>query len=80
MSPFKSQTNQPAPNLEIEKWFQGRPSNVDQEKGNVLLISVFQVNCHGCFLYGIPESIEVHESFQGQPLKVWGLATAFEDF
>ena len=72
------QANPPAPNLEIDKWVQGTPSDITQEKGNVILIFVFQINCPGCFLYGIPEAIELYESFQERPFKVWGLATAFE--
>ena len=70
MSLCKSQTNPLAPNLEIEKWVQGIPSYIDQEKGKVLIIFVFQVNCPGCFLYGFPEVIELYESFQGQSMKV----------
>ena len=74
------QANPPAPNLEIDKWVQGTPSNITQEKGNVILIFVFQINCPGCFLYGIPEILDVFEKLQGQAFKIWGLATAFEDF
>lgn len=74
------QANPPAPNLEIDKWVQGTPSNITQEKGNVILIFVFQINCPGCFLYGIPEILDVFEKLEGQALKIWGLATAFEDF
>ena len=47
-----------APNLKVSKWVQGLPTNIDKEKENVVLIEVFQVNCPGCFLYGIPESID----------------------
>lgn len=72
--------DQPAPNLSIEQWVQGEPSNIDREKGQVILIAVFQVNCPGCFLGGLPEVIDLHDKYQGSPLKVWGLATAFEDF
>ena len=74
------QANPPAPNLEIDKWVQGTPSNITQEKGNVILIFVFQINCPGCFLYGIPEILDVFEKLEGQAFKIWGLATAFEDF
>ena len=56
------------------------PLNITQEKGNVILIFVFQINCPGCFLYGIPEILDVFEKLQGQAFKIWGLATAFEAF
>jgi len=75
-----SAVDQPAPNLDIAEWVQGPSSNIDQERGNVILIEVFQVNCPGCFLGGIPESIQTYLTFKGQPLKVWGMATAFEDY
>ena len=70
----------PAPNLQISKWIQGRPTNIDMEKGNVVLVEVFQVNCPGCFLYGIPEAINIYQKLRDEGLRVFGLATAFEDF
>jgi hypothetical protein len=69
-----------APNLEISTWVQGKPTNIDKEKGNLVLIEVFQVNCPGCFLYGIPEAIDIYRKYTDSGLKVLGLATAFEDF
>jgi len=44
------QVNEPAPNLFVDEWVQGEPSDIDREQGNVLLIEVFQVNCPGCFI------------------------------
>jgi hypothetical protein len=75
-----SQVNQKAPELMVESWVQGESSSIEQEKGNVILIKVFQVNCPGCFIHGFPEVIEIYNKYQGHPLVVWGLATAFEDF
>ena len=49
------EVNQPAPNLEVAEWVQGDPSNIDQERGKVILIEVIQVNCPGCFISGLPE-------------------------
>jgi hypothetical protein len=69
-----------APNLEVSTWIQGKPTNLDNEKGNVVLVEVFQVNCPGCFLYGIPEAIDIYRKYSDSGLKVLGLATAFEDF
>ena len=69
-----------APNLKISEWVQGNPTNLDQLRGKVVLVEVFQVNCPGCFLYGIPEAIEVYAKYRKEPLTVLGLATAFEDF
>ena len=70
----------PAPNLSISTWVQGAATNLDQQRGNVVLIEVFQVNCPGCFFSAIPEAIKVHEHFAAQPVTVLGVATAFEDW
>ena len=69
-----------APNLQVSTWVQGKPTNINNEKGNVVLIEVFQVNCPGCFLYSIPETIDIYRKYKDKGLTVLGLATAFEDF
>jgi hypothetical protein len=69
-----------APNLEVSTWVQGKPTNIDEERGNVVLVEVFQVNCPGCFLYSIPEVIDIYRRYREKGLTVVGLATAFEDF
>lgn len=69
-----------APNLKVSKWVQGMPTNIDKEKDNVVLVEVFQVNCPGCFIYGIPEAIEMYNKYHKDGLTVLGVATAFEDF
>ena len=69
-----------APNLKISKWVQGMDTNFDKEGDNVKLVEVFQVNCPGCFFYGIPEAINIHNKYKSEGLTVLGLATAFEDY
>jgi hypothetical protein len=69
-----------APNLTVFEWVQGRPTNIDKERGNVVLVEVFQVNCPGCFTYGIPNAVDMHKKYYPDGLRVLGLATAFEDF
>ena len=69
-----------APNVTVSTWVQGRPTNIDKEKGNVVLVEVFQVNCPGCFLHGIPEAIDLYKKYNDKGLTVLGVATAFEDF
>ncbi len=75
-----SPVNQPAPSLEIEEWVQGEGSTIADQAGKVIIITVFQVNCPGCFLGGLPETIELYEQFHDKGLVVWGLSTAFEDY
>ena len=76
----KAKIGEKAPNLKLSEWVQGLPSNIDQEKDHVVLVEVFQVNCPGCFLYGMPEAINIYNKFSDDGVRVWGVATAFEDF
>jgi len=69
-----------APNLKVSKWVQGIPTNFDQEKDQIVLVEVFQVNCPGCFMYGIPEAINIYNKYSSEGVTVLGVATAFEDF
>ncbi|MGQ0791610.1 MAG: TlpA family protein disulfide reductase [Nitrosopumilaceae archaeon] len=69
-----------APNLKVSQWIQGLPTNFDKEKDHVVLVEVFQVNCPGCFLYGIPEAINIYNRYHSEGVTVLGVATAFEDF
>jgi thiol-disulfide isomerase/thioredoxin len=69
-----------APPLEISEWVQGGPFNIGDLKGKVVVIEVFQVNCPGCFLYGIPEAVEIAKAYANRGVTVLGLATAFEDY
>ena len=71
---------QPAPNLSVSAWVQGGATNLDEQRGNVVLIEVLQVNCPGCFFSAIPEAIKVHDRFASRPVTVLGIATAFEDW
>jgi len=69
-----------APNIQVSKWVQGLPTNFDKEKDHIVLVEVFQVNCPGCFLYGIPEAINIYNKYHSEGVTVLGVATAFEDF
>lgn len=69
-----------APKIKLSEWVQGRPIDTTQEKGNVVVAEVFQVNCPGCFLYGLPEIINIYNRYQGEAIRIFGLATAFEDY
>jgi thiol-disulfide isomerase/thioredoxin len=69
-----------SPNLKVSEWVQGLPTNIDKEKDNVVLVEVFQVNCPGCFMYGIPQAIDIYQKYRKEGVTVLGVATAFEDF
>ena len=74
------QIGQKAPNLKVSKWLQGMDTNLDKQNDNIVVVEVFQVNCPGCFMYGIPESIEIYNKYKSEGVSVLGMATAFEDF
>ena len=74
------QINELAPDLEVAEWVQGQPSNISRQKGKIVIVTVFQVNCPGCFSVGFPEILEALQKFSDEPVIFWGLATAFEDF
>jgi hypothetical protein len=69
-----------SPNVKVSSWVQGLPTNIDKLLGNIVLIEVFQVNCPGCFLYGLPQAISIYEKYKDKGVKVFGIATAFEDY
>jgi len=69
-----------APNIKVSKWVQGLPTNFDKEKDQIVIVEVFQVNCPGCFLYGIPEAINIYNKYHSEGVTVLGVSTAFEDF
>jgi len=69
-----------APNIKVAKWIQGLPTNFEKEKDQIVVVEVFQVNCPGCFMYGIPEAIELYNKYHAEGVTVLGVATAFEDF
>jgi hypothetical protein len=76
----KAQLGSKAPALSVAEWLQGPPVNLEQLVGQVVLIEVFQVNCPGCFLYALPQAINLFQKYSSQGLSVLGIATAFEDF
>ena len=77
---MSAQVGKIAPNLKVSEWVQGNDTNLDQLRDNVVLVEVFQVNCPGCFMYGIPEAIEIFNKYKSKNVSVLGVATAFEDF
>ena len=69
-----------APNLHVSEWVQGLPTNIDKNIGKVVLVEVFQVNCPGCFMYALPNAVDIYKNNSRDDVVVLGLATAFEDY
>lgn len=76
----KLSIGQKVSSLPVADWVQGAPVDLKKLLGRVAMIEVFQVNCPGCFLYGLPQAIALHEKYHAGGLTVIGIATAFEDF
>ena len=74
------QLGQTAPSLQVSEWVQGGPITLGDLQNKIVVVEVFQVNCPGCFIYGLPEAIEIHNRYCAQGVVVLGLATAFEDY
>lgn len=64
----------------VDTWVQDGPAKMEDLLGSVVLIEVFQVNCPGCFLYALPNAIQLHEKYSDHGLVIIALATAFEDY
>ncbi|HEY8095626.1 MAG TPA: TlpA family protein disulfide reductase [Methylobacter sp.] len=77
---MKARIGQKAPLLSLSAWVQGAEINFDRLPGQVVLVEVFQVNCPGCFLYALPQAVDLYQKYSEQGLTILGVATAFEDF
>ncbi|MDD5578945.1 MAG: redoxin domain-containing protein [Methylobacter sp.] len=77
---MKAKIGQKAPPLSVSAWVQGEPVNFDDLSGQVVLVVVFQLNCPGCFLYSLPQAVNLYRKYSNHGLSVLGIATAFEDF
>jgi thiol-disulfide isomerase/thioredoxin len=77
---MKAKIGQKAPPLSVSAWVQGEPVNFDDLSGQVVLVEVFQLNCPGCFLYSLPQAVNLYRKYSNHGLSVVGVATAFEDF
>lgn len=65
----------PAPELDVAEWI-GTPHTLEELRGKVVLIEVFQMLCPGCVRYGIPQAQKVHRAFP--KVTVLGLHSVFE--
>jgi len=78
--PANKLVNKPALQPVLECWVQGIEPPINELAGEVILIEVIQVNCPGCFVHALPEVIRLHQTYVDQGLKVFAIATAFEQF
>lgn len=66
-----------APALQVQQWIAGSPLTLDQLKGKVVLLDMFQIICPGCHAVH-PHVVRLQERYGREGLQVVGLAVAFE--
>ncbi len=63
----------------VSQWFNSESDlALAQFKGNVVVVSAFQMLCPGCVAHSIPQLKKLNEMAQQLPLTVIGLHTVFE--
>ena len=68
-----------APLLAVQEWVRGKPTTLDDLKGNVVLLDIFQIICPGCRA-AHPHIVQMQKRYGEQGFQVLGLAVAFEYF
>ena len=69
-----------AKELMIEKWINANQDfKLELADGKIKYIHVFQMLCPGCVYYGIPQMIDIHERYQSENFKVYGMHSVFEN-
>ena len=58
-----SQIDELAPDLSVNEWVQGQPSNKSEQKEKKIVVKVFQVNCPGCLSIAFPDIINIYKKF-----------------
>ncbi len=56
----------------------GHPMSLEDFRGRVLAVEVFQMLCPGCVLTGLPQAQRLAQSFEEKDLVVIGLHSVFE--
>ena len=68
-----------APPFETETWFNAEaPIRLEDLRGRVVLVTVFQMLCPGCVAESLPQARRVHAAFAKADVAVLGLHSVFE--
>ena len=68
---------QTAPELAVQEWVRGEPTSLNDLKGKVVLLDIFQIICPGCHR-AHPEIVRMRERYAERGFAVLGLAVSFE--
>ncbi len=77
MARLSVRLGKPAPALAVDEWVRGRPTTLDELKGKVVLLDIFQIICPGCHR-AHPEIVRMQKQYEEDGFEVLGLAVAFE--
>ena len=77
MARLSVRLGKPAPALAVDEWVRGRPTTLDELKGKVVLLDIFQIICPGCHR-AHPEIVRMQRQYEEDGFEVLGLAVAFE--
>lgn len=65
--------------LLVSKWLNTKDDiSLDELRGNVVLVYVFQMLCPACINHSIPQANKIHQFFAPENLQVLGLHSVFE--
>lgn len=69
----------PAKSLQVSHWLNTTsPISLEDVRGNIVMITVFQMLCPSCVLAGLPQAKKVQALFAQQDVIVLGLHSVFE--
>lgn len=72
-------THEPAPELQVQRWFNTRqPITLAELRGKVVVLHAFQMLCQGCVSHAIPQARKLHALMRGSDLVVLGIHMVFE--
>lgn len=77
MARLSVRIGKPAPALAVDEWVRGRPTTLDELKGKVVLLDIFQIICPGCHK-AHPEIVRMQKQYKEDGFEVLGLAVVFE--
>lgn len=64
--------------LEVSGWANSDPVDLEELRGRVLMVEVFQMLCPGCVSRRIPQAQRVQKAFNPELVTVLGLHSVFE--
>ena len=68
----------PAHELQVSQWFNSPPLTLNDLRGRVVVLEVFQMLCPGCVSHALPQALEIAQSFSRDQVAVIGLHSVFE--